>query len=144
MDFSRFDGTTVQNAINVIKQKHFSELDATDFAFLKAREDMLSDADKAIYLNGENAYEVVQDSTPITKDERIINENRPLQESQKLVKDRRDEASRLLNSDPEVNPVTNDEIQEARKDKVASLKEEVAVAEKAEKDAAVEEKKAKK
>lgn len=139
MDTSRFDGMTVTNAINLIKQKHFSDLDATDFAFLKAREDLLTDADKAIYLKGENPYEVVQDATPVTREERIINENRPLQDVQKKVSDQRNEASRILNAETVVEVINDEELAKERSKKAKSLVEEVKVTEKAEADAEKEE-----
>ena len=153
MDTSRFDEMSVDNAINMIKQKHFKDLDSTDFAFLKARESYLSEADKAIYLNGENPYEVIQEHTPITREERIINENRPLQDQEHAVREARNEASKL---ELEVTrPLVGEERTEAQEELVEeraahakSLEKEVkameAASEKEEKEAKAEAKKASK
>jgi len=151
MDFKRFDGMTVETAINVIKQKHYRDLDATDFAFLKAREDYLSEADKAIYLQGENPAEVLVETTPLTREERIINENRPLQEQEHIIRDARNKAAELeLNAtkplEGEARTEAQEKIVEERAEKAKELEKEVKTlekeAERVEKEKAAEQKKA--
>lgn len=131
-----YEGLTVETVINMIKQKHFSEVTAEDFAFLQARKEYLSDADIAIYLDGENPADVLVDaSVPMTREERIINENRPLQDNEMRIRSARNEASRLevLANTPLVGKARTDAQKaeaKARADKAASLEKEVAQNEK--------------
>lgn len=129
MSDAEFKNASVQTRINAIKEKHFSEVDAQDMAFLKAREDMLSDADKQIYLEGKNPNEVLVESTPLTREERIINENRPLQEAERAVRAARN-ATLGAGEHVEANHLAVENAQEAREAKFKALTEEVAALEK--------------
>jgi len=126
---ARIEGLTVEDAINVIKQKHFTELTPNDYAFLRARQDYLSEADKRIYLEGEDPVEVLRDSgAPLTREERIINENRPLQERQQTIADAKDaamraEASILAEKTPEEREEARKALVDARKAKAQELRE---------------------
>lgn len=91
--FKEYKNATVETAINTIKQKHWTMLDAEDIAFLQARKDYLSEADVAIYLEGKNPDEVNADSVPLTREERIIRENRPLQELEMEIREAKDVAA---------------------------------------------------
>lgn len=132
----KWEGLSVQQIIDQIKQKHFTELDADDFAFMKARADMLSEADRRIYVDGEAPREVLAElGIPMTANERIIHENRPLQDEEMRIRAARDEASRLevaatqpLGSDARIE--ADEAIEEQRADKMESLEAEVEVAEK--------------
>lgn len=151
MNTKRFDNMNIETAINSIKQKHFTDLDAEDYAFLKARQDYLSEADKAIYLNGENPVDVIVETTPLTREERIINENRPLQDREFAVRGAKNEAylKEVEAYQPlvgEARTEADEKLIEDRADKAESLAAEVTTLEKeetkAEKDRVAEAKKA--
>lgn len=127
---ARIEGLSVEDAINVIKQKHFKDLTPNDFAFLRARESYLSETDKAIYLEGEDPVEVLSEASgrAITREERIINENRPLQEEQERVRESRNaalaaEAAVGTDLTPEQRDERRAEEAEARKAKAEELRE---------------------
>lgn len=126
---ARIEGLSVEDAINVIKQKHFSELTPADYAFLRARESYLSDADKRIYLEGEDPVAVLKDGgQPLTREERIINENRPLQDKQQTIAEAKDaamraEASILAEKTPEEREEARKLIADARKAKADELRQ---------------------
>ncbi len=151
MSLKEYRDATVETAINVIKQKHFKDIDAEDFAFLKAREEYLSDADKEIYLEGKNPNEVIVETTPLTREERIINENRPLQEQEHAVRQARNAAihAEALAGLPKVGDAKTEadkQLQEDREAKIKSLNQEVDTLkkeeERAEKERVAEEKEA--
>lgn len=142
-----WDGLTPQAVIDQIKQKHWKDLDVDDFAFMKARQDMLSEADLRIYVQGEDPAEVMGElGIPMTANERIIHENRPLQEVERRIRDARDEGARLQNLAVkplnEVQRAEEDErLAEERAAKFESLEAEEKLLAKNEKDAASEAKK---
>jgi len=145
---AKVDGLRVEDAINVIKQKHFKDLTPKDFAFLKAREEFLSETDKAIYLKGEDPVKVLSEDAgrALTREERIINENRPIQEREKEVSDAKNEASLALKRvGQDLTPEQRDERAEAeakaRKAKAKELSDAAARIEKDEAQAAAEAKK---
>lgn len=126
----RFEGLTVENAINQIKQKHFKDMTAEDFAFLDARRAYLSEADIAIYLEGKNPSDVLADAAaPATAAERIIRENIPLQTTEKRVEEAKNAAAvavaeASLPLTPEAKTEADKKEAEEREEKAKSLKKE--------------------
>ena len=132
---------SVQQIIDEIKQKHWKELDAEDFAFMKAREDYLTETEKAIYIEGQNPVEVMAEAgEALTANERIINENRPLQEHEMRIRASRNAAlaMELAATVPLEGKARTDAQKQADKEretKFASLEEQVKVNEKVAADA---------
>lgn len=91
LDAKRFDGMTVEQAIATIKRKHFTEIDSTELAFLKARESYLSEDDKRIYLEGEDPRSVRLGG--LTQQEAILEENKELEVAQAEVSEVMKEAN---------------------------------------------------
>ncbi len=153
MALNEYRDATVETAINTIKQKHFQDVDAEDFKFLAARKEYLSDADVAIYLEGKNPEDVIVETTPLTREERIINENRPLQIQEHAIRDARNAAihAESLAGLPKVGKEKTEadkKLNEERKEKIESLNDEVATlkkeSERVEKERVAEEKDARK
>lgn len=135
---AKIDGLSVEDAINVIKQKHFTDLTPNDYAFLRAREAYLSDTDKAIYLEGQDPAEVLANAPgrALTREERIINENRPLQDRQAEISDAKNAAAlaeKAIYADltPEQRTEKQEALREARAAKAKELRESADLIEKA-------------
>lgn len=76
-------GLETIDALNVIRQKHVKDLDAEDIAFLRAHEERLSELDRNIYLKGMSPKKASEQATVFnSRNDRIIHENRPLQDIQ--------------------------------------------------------------
>lgn len=144
----KFWGLTVEAALSQIMQKHFKDLDAEDFAFLKAREEYLTEAQKRIYLQGEDPVEVLQESgRALTRTERVIEENRPLLETEVAVREAREKAeaevrNAALPKVGEAKTEADEALVKERKAVVKSLEKEVTQAEKDAEAAAKEQAKA--
>ncbi len=137
MALNEYRDATVETAINTIKQKHFKDVDTEDFKFLAARKEYLSDADIAIYLEGKDPQEVIVETTPLTREERIINENRPLQIQEHAIRDARNAAihAEHLAGLPKVGEAkteADEALNAERKAKIQSLNKEVEAMKKAE------------
>lgn len=79
---NKYKDISVQDAINSIKQNRLEDITPEDMLFLRENEEKLSEADKAMYFDGLSPREAYEKFgfTPLTAAERIIAENRHLQD----------------------------------------------------------------
>ena len=139
---AKIDGLSIEDAINVITQKHYKDLTPKDYAFLKAREDYLTESQKRIYLEGEDPRTVLQESgRALTQAERIIDENRPLQDREVQLREAEEKAAAALREPnepktPEQRTEAQEKEAEDRKATAESLAEQAEAVKKSEEEAA--------
>ncbi len=128
MSTGEYKGLEFKDAMNVIKQKPLTgpgAVDAEDVQFLKARADYLTEMEKAIYFKGVLPEEAAKEGGVFrSANDRIIHENRSLQEAQQVLRAADVAATRAAAE--AMQPLTVSQKDEASKERTKAFKNTMA------------------